>query len=64
MKAMLGISQLTKMLYLPYYAYVFSSTKLEIRAERFCLEVGVGGGIGWGWGAEGRNDPNNACTCE
>jgi hypothetical protein len=25
------------MLYLPYYAYVFSSTKLEIRAS--CLEV-------------------------
>jgi hypothetical protein len=22
------------MLYLPYYAYVFSSTKLEIRAEQ------------------------------
>jgi hypothetical protein len=34
MKAMLGISQLAKMLCLSYYACVFSSTKLEIRAEQ------------------------------
>jgi hypothetical protein len=34
MKAMLGISQLAKTLCLPYYAYVFSSIKLVIRAEQ------------------------------
>jgi hypothetical protein len=39
------------MLCLPYYAYVFFSTKLEIRAEQFCLEVG--GGSGWGREQEG-----------
>jgi hypothetical protein len=27
------------MLCLSYYAYVFSSTKLEIRQNRFCLEA-------------------------
>jgi hypothetical protein len=31
------------MLCLPYYAYVFSSTKLEIGAEQFCLEERWGG---------------------
>jgi hypothetical protein len=50
------------MLCLPYYAYVFSSTKLETRAEPVLpgseREVGVVGE------AEGRNDPNNVCTCE
>jgi hypothetical protein len=35
----LPLTQLAKMLCLPYYAYVFSSTKLETRAEQFCLEV-------------------------
>jgi hypothetical protein len=43
---------------LPYYAYVFSSTKLVIRAERDLP------GTDEGRGAEGRNDPNNVCTCE
>jgi hypothetical protein len=43
---------------LPYYAYVCSSTKLEIRAEQ------VLPGIKGVSGAEGRNDPNNVCTCE
>jgi hypothetical protein len=44
---------------------VFSSTKLEIRAEQVLpgSEVGVGGER-VGLGAGGRNDPNNACTCE
>jgi hypothetical protein len=50
MKAMLGIflysyPQLAKMLCLSYCVFVFSSTKLEIRAEqnRLCLEVrGIG----------------------
>jgi hypothetical protein len=37
---------------------VFSSNKLEIRAEQVLpgSEVGVG--------ARGRNGPNNICTCE
>jgi hypothetical protein len=50
------------MLCLPYYAYVFSSTKLEIRAEQVLpgSEEGRGRESG-GWG---RNDPNNVCTCE
>jgi tryptophan-rich sensory protein len=47
MEAMLGISlysysQLAKMLCLPYYAYVFFSTKLEIRAEQVLPGSGVG----------------------
>jgi hypothetical protein len=36
------------MLCLPYYAYVFSSTKLEIRAEQILPErEGSGGKVGW-----------------
>jgi hypothetical protein len=34
------------MLCFPYYAYVFSSTKLEIRAEQVLPEVREGGGGG------------------
>jgi hypothetical protein len=30
-----------------YYAYVFSSTKLEIKAEQFCLEARGAGRRGW-----------------
>jgi hypothetical protein len=58
---MLGISLIAilnstkKMLCLPYYAYVFFTTKLEIRAEQ--VLPGSEGG-------RGRNDPNNVCTCE
>jgi hypothetical protein len=63
MEAMLGISQLAKMLCLSYYAYVFSSTKLEIRAEQL-LPGSKGRGRGWAQEAQGRNDPNNVCTCE
>jgi hypothetical protein len=40
------------------YAFVFSSTKLEIRAEQ------VLPGSERGWGGRRRNDPNNVCTCE
>jgi hypothetical protein len=47
------------MLCLPYYAYVFCSTKLEIRAEF----VGSGDGEGKEE-CRVRNDPNNVCTCE
>jgi hypothetical protein len=50
MEAMLGISvelpltQLAKTLCLPCYAYVFSSTKLEMRAEQVLPgSEGVGG---------------------
>jgi hypothetical protein len=50
------------MLCLPYYAYVFSSTKLEIRAEQVLPGSKVG--RGWGRGAKGRNDPNNVRTCK
>jgi hypothetical protein len=51
------------MLCLPYYAYVFSSTKAVIRAEQDLP------GTEWGRGEEEeeagwRNDPNNVCTCE
>jgi hypothetical protein len=46
------------------HAYVFSSTKLEIRAEQVLPEARGVWGRGWGWGAGGRNDPNNVCTCE
>jgi hypothetical protein len=54
------------MLCLSYYTYVFSSTKLEIRAEQVLPgsegDWGrKGGGRVWG---RGRNNPNNVCTCE
>jgi hypothetical protein len=38
------------MLWLPYYAYLFSSTKLEIRAEQV---LPGSGGRGWGKGTGG-----------
>jgi hypothetical protein len=44
------------MLCVSYYAYVYSSTKLEIRAEQV-----LPGSEGR---RAGRNDPNNVCTCE
>jgi hypothetical protein len=45
-------------------AYVCSSTKLEIRAEQVLPgSKGVGGVEGRGLG-QGRNSPNNVCTCE
>jgi hypothetical protein len=52
MEAMLGISQLAKMLCLSYYAYVFSSTKLEIRAEQ--VLPGSKGGRGGSRGQGGK----------
>jgi hypothetical protein len=52
MKAMLGIF-LAKILCLSYYASVFSSTKLEIRAEQV-LPGSEGRGGGTGWGREGK----------
>jgi hypothetical protein len=54
------------MLCLSYYAYVFSSTKLEIRAERFCLEVRRGEGQRVEVGSKGGEMAPKmyACTCE
>jgi hypothetical protein len=52
------------MLCLPYYAYVFSSKKSVIRAERNLPGTEEGKGKREGRGAEWRNDPNNVCTCE
>jgi hypothetical protein len=63
------------MLCLSCYAYVFSSTKLEIRAEQVLPGREGGWVVRWksgrgrereegGEGAGWRNDPNNVCTCE
>jgi hypothetical protein len=52
------------MLCLPYYAYVFSSSKLETRAEQVLPGSEGEGGRGEGRGTGGRNDPNNVGTCE
>jgi hypothetical protein len=56
------LSQLAKMLCLPYYAYVFSSTKLEIRTKQVLPGSERGGGEMEGAG--GRDDPNNVRMCE
>jgi hypothetical protein len=72
MEAMLGIS-LYSYPYLDYpkcfvfliIAYVFSSTKLEKRAQQ--VLPGSKGGVGEREGAGrvgGRNGPNNVCTYE
>jgi hypothetical protein len=50
------------MLCLPYYAYIFSSTKLVMRAEQDLLGTEVGEEEGWRRGAGWRNDPTNICT--
>jgi hypothetical protein len=66
MEAMLGISRTaiinstSKNALSFLFAYVFSSTKLEIKAEQFL----PGSKGGWGRVAVGRNGPNNVCTCE
>jgi hypothetical protein len=52
------------MLCLPYYACVFSSTKLVIKAEQDLPGTERGRGQREGEGGRGRNDPNNVCTCE
>jgi hypothetical protein len=60
-----SLTQLEKPLCLPFYAYVFSSTKLEIRAEQALPGSEVGEvGRRWGRRAGWRNDPNSICTCE
>jgi hypothetical protein len=48
LSVLLSLTQLAKMLCLSYYAYVVSSTKLEIRAEQIVPgnKVGLGGVIG------------------
>jgi hypothetical protein len=52
------------MLCLSYYAYVFSSTKLVIRAEQDLPGTERERGEKVGRGERGRNDPNNVSTCE
>jgi hypothetical protein len=52
------------MLCLPYYACLFSSTKLVIKAEQDLPGTEGEEGRGLGRGAGGRKDPNNVCTCE
>jgi hypothetical protein len=52
------------LLCLCYYAYVFSSTKLEIRAEEVLPESKVGSWEKVRVEAGGRNNPNNVGTCE
>jgi hypothetical protein len=52
------------MLCLPYCAYVFSSTELEIRAEQVLPGSEGEEGRGQGIRVGGRNDPNNVCTSE
>jgi hypothetical protein len=52
------------MLCLSYYAYVFSSTKLEIRAEQALPGSEGVGGERVEVEVMGRNDPNNVCICE
>jgi hypothetical protein len=59
----LSLTQLAKTLCLPYYACVFSSAKLEIKAEQDLLGTEGRGAKRWGRGG-GTNDPNNVCTCE
>jgi hypothetical protein len=51
------------MICLPYYAYVFSSSKLVIRAEND-LPGSEGGRGERGERGGRRNDANNVCTCE
>jgi hypothetical protein len=45
-------------------AYVFSSTKSEIRAEQILPGSEGGWGERKGQGIGGRNDPNNVRICE
>jgi hypothetical protein len=60
----LSLTQLAKTLFLPIYAYVFSSAKLQLRAERVLPGSEGGGGMRRGQKrrAGGRNDPNNLHT--
>jgi hypothetical protein len=52
------------MLCLSIIAYVFSSTKLEKKAEQVLPGSEEVGGRWRGPGAVGRDDPNNVCTYE
>jgi hypothetical protein len=47
-----------------FYGYVFSSTKLEIRAEQVLPGSKKGGAERVGEKDRERSDPNNVCTCE
>jgi hypothetical protein len=60
----LSLTEVAKILCLPYYACVFSSTKLEIRAEQVLPGSKGGEGERVRVGDRGENDPNKVCTCE
>jgi hypothetical protein len=60
----LSLTQLVKMLCHPYYAYVFSSTKLKIRAEQLLPGSEGEGGEKVEDEGGGRNDLNNVHTSE
>jgi small ligand-binding sensory domain FIST len=71
MKTMLGISLYSypylnqrKHFVFLIIAYVFSSTKLEKRAEQVLPGSKEVGGEGGGGVVGRRNGPNTACTCE
>jgi hypothetical protein len=71
MEAMLGISLYNYPYLKPakHYvfliiAYVFSSTKLEKRAEQILPGSEAGRERGRKWSTVGRDGPNNVCTCE
>jgi hypothetical protein len=61
---MLSLTQLAKTLCLPYYPYVFSSTKLEIMAEQVLPGSQGEGERGRERRVGERNEANNVCTCE
>jgi hypothetical protein len=60
----LSLTNKNALLCLSYYAYVFSSTKLERRAEQVLPGSRGVGGKREEHRAGGRNDPNNVCTFE
>jgi hypothetical protein len=60
----LSLTQLAKTLVFLIIAFVFSSTKLKIRAEQVLHGSKGVGGKERGWEAGGRNGPNNVCTYE
>jgi hypothetical protein len=60
----LSLTQLAKTLCLPYYAWLFSSTKLVVKVEQVLPGTEGERRERVGEGSRGRNDPNNVCTCE
>jgi hypothetical protein len=58
----LSLPQLAKCFVFLIFAYVFSSTKLEKKAEQFCLEARRGEGEKEGAGCRGEKWPKQ-CMC-